>query len=461
MITLLSRKRTSSLALAIALATGGGVVTTAVFPTEASAQRRDRDRDRDNKEEEENDGGGYSTEFREAYVPLDELLKSENPDLTGLSAKLVSLASLLNTNDEKFAGGNLIFNGAIRLQEPPLQLRGMELMIESGNLPPENIGRFNFIGYQLANQLGEFPKSRTFLQAAIDNNFTTSDITASSLRVAMMESFFAGGEYDAGFTYLRDAIQTQKAQGLAVDETWYRRGLTVAYENEISPTVYQIATMWLSDYPSETNWRDAINIARNLNDFQPAEILDLFRLSRSAGALADAADYDYYVEVADARRLPSEVKGVIEEGQAAGVVVDSNLYLSEALSMANSRIAADRADLPALERDAMSGSAGLRTVVAAGDAFLSYGEFAKAAQFYQRSLTMPGVDTNEELMRLAIAQVGLGDYGAARQSLSQVSGARAPIAMLWTAFANQQEARSGAAPTVMPAAAPATAGTSE
>lgn len=456
MITFFSRGRASSLALAVALATGGAVVTTAVYPTEASAQRRDRDK----KDEEKVDGGGYTDEFRAAYAPLDELLKTEGADFTGTKPQFVALAGLLTTKDEEYAGGNMVFNGGIKLQDRELQLLGMRSMLSSGMVPAENVGRFNFIAYQVANQLNQQSTARTYLQAAIDNNFSTENVSASSLRVAMMESFFAGGEYDAGFAYLNDAIETQKSQGLAVDESWYRRGVTVAYENEL-PAVYQVVTMWLSDYPTQSNWRDAINIARNLNDFQPAEMLDLFRLSRRAGALSEASDFDYYVEVADARRLPSEVKTVIEEGRRAGVITDSNLFIAESLGIANSRLAADRADLPALERDASAASAGVRTVVAAGDAFLSYGQYGKAAGFYERSLTMPGVKTDEELTRLAIAQIGQGDYAGARASLSRVSGTRMPIAMLWTAYANQLEGASSAAPAVMPSSAPATAEATE
>ena len=461
MITFFSRKSTSSLALAIALATGGAVVTTAVYPTEASAQRSKK-KDRDNKDEQK-DGGGYSKEFREAYLPLDELLKQEGADIAGARTQIDALGGLLNTSDEKYAGGFVLFNSGIKLQDRALQLRGMQAVLESGQTPAENVGRFNFIAYQTADQLGQKALSRTYLQAAIDNNFSTADINASSLRIAMMESFFTAGEYDDGFAYLRGAIETQKSQGLAVDETWYRRGVTVAYENELSPAIYDIVTMWLSDFPSETNWRDAVNIARNLNDFESPELLDLFRLSRRANALTDASDYDYYIEVADPRRLPNEVVEVIEEGKAAGALVDSNLFMVESLGIARSRVAADRADLPSLEKDAMAASARTRTVVAAGDAFLSYNDYAKAAQFYERSLSMPGVNADEALTRLGISKIGTGDYAGARDSLGKVSGKRLPIARLWTAYANQLEGASAAAPApaVMPSTAPATAGTSE
>lgn len=444
MITVFSRKRASSLALAIALATGGAVVATAVFPVEANAQRRERERDRDREKQEAPAGGGYTDAFRAAYVPLDEAMKAEGADINALRPQLQALVPLLTTMDEKIAGGGMIFNAGIQLQDPALQLQGMELMLASGLVAPETLGRYNFIAYQLANQQGQVAKSRTYLQAAIDNNFTTDQISASSLRIAMAESYFSANELEAGFNYLRDAIESRKAQGLSVEEQWYRRGVTVAYENQAVPTVYDFATMWLADYPGENNWRDAINIARNLNQFTDAEILDLFRLGRRVDALQDASDYDYYVEAADARRLPKEVKDVIEEGLAAGVVSQGNLFITEALEIANGRIAADRADLPALERDAMAGDAGLRTVVAAGNAFLSYDEFEKAAGFYKRALGMPGVDTNEVQNRLAIAQIGMGDYGAARETLNQISGKRMPIAMLWKAYANQLAGENGA-----------------
>lgn len=449
MISLFSRKRASSLALAIALATGSAVVATAVLPAEASAQRtrdreRERQRDRD-RDQQESEGGGYSAEFRAAYVPLDEAIKAEGADMAALRPQIAGLGALLNTADEKIAGGGLIYNAGVRMRDTELQRSGIGLMLASGRVPAEALGQYNFIAYQLANQASDFGAARTYLQGVIDNNFTTTGITASDLRIAMAENFFSAGEYGPGFGYLEQAIAQQKAQGLPVDEQWYRRGVTVAYENEIQPTVYDFVVMWVGDYPSSANWRDAVNVTRNLNTFDNQEILDLFRLGRRVGALQDATDYDYYVEAADPRRLPREVKDVIDEGMAAGVVSSGNLFITEALETANGRIREDRADLPALERDANAAGASLRTVTAAGSAFVSYGEYGKAAGFYQRALDMAGVDRNEALTRLGISQVGMGDYAAARATLDQVTGNRMSIAKLWIAYANQLEGAAGAA----------------
>lgn len=457
MTTLFSRKRGSSLALAIALATGAAIAATAVIPAEASAQRN-RDRDR-NQEQEQNDGGGYSEAFRAAYVPLDEAVKVEGADVSALRPQLQALIPLLNTNDEKFAGGLLLYNASIKLNDPAMRLQGMESMLSSSSAPAESRGQFNFIAYQLAANAGDFAKARRYLQGAIDNNFTTEQVDRAALQISMFENYVSAGEYNAGFDYFNSSIASRKAEGLGVDEQWYRRGISVAYQNEVVPEVYDILSMWISDYPSDFSWRESINVTRNLNTFGNPELLDLFRLSRKVGVLSEASDYDYYVEAADPRRLPKEVKDVIEEGIASGVVNTGNLFISESLDTANSRIASDRADLPALERDANAADAGLRTVTAAGGAFLSYGEYAKAASFYERALNMPGVDTNEALTRLGIAQAGTGDYAAAKATFERVTGNRAPIANLWIAYAEQQ--MGGSAPVTATAAAETEATVSE
>lgn len=448
MTTLFSRKRTSSLALAIALATGSAVVATAVIPAEASAQRN-----RDRKKDQESDGGGYSDAFRAAYPPLQAAIDDQASDIASMTAQFEALLPLLNTPDEKLGGGSLVYNAGVRAGSQPLQLAGLQNMLASGKVAPEQVGRYNFIAYQLANALKDMAAARSYLQGAIDANFSTPEIGRADLQIALAENYFASGEHQNGFDYLTNAIAARKANGEEVEERWYRRGVTVAYNEKVEPMIYDMLGLWLADFDSSANWLDAVNIARNLNSFADGEILDLFRLSRRVDALKEASDFDYYVDAADARRLPKEVSDVIKEGKAAGVITSQNLFITEALETAESRIAQDRADLPALERDAASANATVRTVSAAGDTFLSYGDYAKAKRFYEKALGMPGADTNETLTRLGIAQVGLGEYAAARETFGKVTGSRDPIARLWTIYATQRQAEAMPAP-----AAPAVSG---
>lgn len=443
------RKRSSSLALAVALATGSAVVATAVYPAEAHAQRKKK---KDNKDE----GGGYSDEFVAAYQPVNEGLQAEGADVAAFKPQLEALIPLSTTADEKIAAGGLIFNSGIKLSDRPLQLSGMEMMLASGKVPVEQLGRYNFIAYQLSNADKDFAKARMYLQGAIDNNFTTPDISSSDLQIAMAESFFSAEQNLEGLAYLEQAIASRKASGQPVEEQWYRRGLTVAYNNEITPQVYDFAGMWIAEFPSPTNWRDAINLTRNLNSYEGQQMLDLLRLLRTTDALQDKQDYLYYVEVADARLLPQEVKDVIEQAYANQAVSRDDIFAADALSTANNRIASDRADLPALERDADAASAQLRTVTAAANAFYSYGQYTKAARFYEKALGMPGVNSDEALTRLGMAQIALGDYDAARTSLEKVGGTRAPLAKLWIAYANEKSGPATAAAPDMTVQADAT-----
>ncbi|MEL6877031.1 MAG: hypothetical protein AAGL68_02910 [Pseudomonadota bacterium] len=438
-----SKKTGSHLALAIALATGTAVVGTIGFADTAHAQKKKNDKEAK---------ADYSEAFVEAYQPLNEQVNAEGADVASLKPQLTALIPLATTDDDKYAAGGLIYNAGAKTNDRVLQSQGMGMMLASNKVPPENVGRFNFIAYQLANVQEDYAKARTYLQAAIDANFTSDSVSLSDMQVAMAESYFSEESYREGLGYLKTAIEAQKSAGQPVDEQWYRRGLTVAYNNEIQPEVYDFTIGWVQDYPSEGNWRDAINLTRNLNEFEAPLMLDLMRLGHKAGTFSDKNDYIEYIEAADARRLPKEVYDVIQEAYGNGTVTRDDIYVADSLQIAEGRLAADREDLPALERDAKAAGADLRTVMIAGDVFLSYGEYTKAAEFYQKALEMAGVDTSEAQTRLGIAQAGLGQFGEAQATFAKVEGSRKPIAQLWAAYADQE---GGAASAAVPATEPA------
>lgn len=426
------------LALALALASGTALLTVPGFADAAHAQKRDKKKKGD---KEEAAGPVYSKEFIAVYQPIDAALKVEGADAGSVNALITAALPLAVSPDEKQALGGVIFNAGIKAKDSPMQLRGVEMMLESGKLQPAELGRFNLVAFQIASSLNQNDKARAYLQRAIDLNYSTETVSVSDLEMNMAELYFSEDRNVEGLQYLSDAIAERKSQGLTVDSRWYRRGVSVAYTNQIVPQVYDFVTAWVIDNPAPENWRDAVNLTRNLNEFEPAVMLDLLRLGKRVNTLQDKMDYIFYIEAADARRLPKEVKDIIEEAHATGAIPKgSDSFVEDQLKIASGRIASDRAELPALERDANAGTASYRTVVAAGDAFLSYSEYAKAAGFYEKSLSMAGVDRNLALTRLGIAQIAMGSPAAARESLAKVEGVRMPIAKLWSAYAAQQEA---------------------
>ncbi|MFM7376897.1 MAG: hypothetical protein ACKO1O_02000 [Erythrobacter sp.] len=423
-------------ALAVALAAGTAVLAVPGFTDAAYAQKK--------KKGEEAEAAGkpvYTPAFVKAYQPLDAKLKAPGANVAALKPEIAALLPLAATADDKFALGGLLFNAGITGKDYALQLQGAEFMLESGKTKPEEAGRYNVVAFQLANELKDYSKARTYLQKAIDLNYSAPNLPVSDLQMNMAELYFVEDRNEEGLKYLLDVIAAKKAAGQTPDAKLYRRGVSVAYTNEIVPQVYDFVENWVADYPSPENWRDAVNLTRNLNDFDGPVLLDLLRLGKKIGTLKDKKDYILYIESADPRRLPSEVKEVIEDAYAKGAIPKgSDSWVEEQYKSASGLVAADRAALPMLERDANAPTAKLRTVMAAGDTFLSYGEYAKAADFYEKSLTLADADRDASLTRLGIAQLGAGNAEAAVATLKQVSGPRVPIARLWMAFAEQKTA---------------------
>ena len=438
-INLSSPRRSSpglarQLALALALASGTAVLAVPGFADAAHAQKRDKKKD----DEKEAAKPAYSKEFVAGYQAAETASKAPGADPAALKAQIDALSPLAVSPDEQIALGGLMFNTGISAKDEAFQFKGVELMLASGKVQPAEAPRFNLVAFQIAASLKQYDKARTYLQRAIDLGYTAPNVSASDLQMNMAELYFSEERNVEGLQYLSDAIAQRKAQGQEVDTRWYRRGISVAYANQIVPQVYDFVSAWVIDNPQPENWRDAVNLTRNLNDFDAPVMLDLLRLSKQLDTIQDKNEYIYYIEAADARRLPKEVKDVIDQAQARGVIPKgSDTYVEEQLKIASGRIATDRAELPALERDANGAAATYRTVVAAGDAFLSYGEHAKAAGFYQKSLALAGADRNLVLTRLGIALIGAGDAAGARAALAQVEGTRMPIAKLWAAYAAQ------------------------
>ncbi|GAA4038495.1 hypothetical protein [Parerythrobacter jejuensis] len=429
-----------SLALAIALMCGTAIGATA-FEAPAYAQKKDKKKKADKPD--------YSKDFIEAYQAADELVKAETPDYAAIKVKLDEATALAKTPDDNFVLGNMTYIVGRNSQDIGLQRAGVGRMLDSGKTPEANLGQYSFLAGQLAYQEQDWAEARKRVQEAIAAGYTDNDPQA-----IVAETYFNEGSNAEGLAYLKGIIDARAGAGLAVDESWLRRGITVAYQNDLAEQAIGFAGMYASMYPSTDSWGDAIAIQRNFYDYDQQATLDILRLARRAEALRTERDYVDYIDAADFRRLPGEVKAVADAGLAKGLLQSSDVFVNEARSGANSRIQADQAELPSLERDARNGSS-LPTVMAAGDAFLSYGQAAKAEEFYAKALTLPGVDTPRIMTRLGIAQLDQGKTAEAAATFEKVQGARQAIARLWALYAGQQGAPAAAA---APAAEEATGG---
>lgn len=231
---------------------------------------------------------------------------------------------------------------------------------------------------------------------------------------------------------LNRAIAAQTASGKPADQSWYRSALGIAYDSKLSAQTPPAAVALVTAYPNPTNWRDALVILRDSSKLDDQGNLDIMRLMAAAGALNGERDYAEYAETASTKGLPGEAKAALTQGRAAGALSASKPFVVELTKIVDSKVNADRAALPGLDREARNASTG-KTAAGTADAYYGYGDFAKAADLYRVALTKGSVDSDTINLRLGAALARSGDKAGATAALANVkSGARAQLAQYWT-----------------------------
>lgn len=417
-----SSRKASRIALAAAVMSVGALGVTAIdAPAYAKKEK-----------EEKKEGPKFSEEFQKAFLPVEQAAKDENVTKEDLLQRILATESTVSTPDDQMVFGNNLYQVGLNLKNYEMASKGMELMLESGKVPAESTGQYNFIAGQLAYNNKDYAKARSRLMQAESLGYENEELSNLITQTYMLEDDVAGG-----LAYIGGKLDKQIEAGKTPDEGLIERGFSLAYNNDAYADAATYANMRVQYYPSELSWRNAIGLQRNFRDFDDPEILDLMRLMHATGTMSDAREYGDYINAANYRRLPGEVVEIAQEGIDKGLLQPGDAFVAEALKEGRDRSPGLRADMAALASDAKASGASGSLAVAAGDTYLNFGDAAKAAELYEVALTRPDVDRNTALTRLGIAQIESGNAAAAQETFAKVEGDRAPIAELWALYAEQ------------------------
>lgn len=376
----------------------------------------------------------YSREFVESYQPVAEMVNAEGGDIAAASAQFPAIIAAAQNPDEQFAAGNLILIAGNKTSNPQWQRQGLQMMIASGKTPPEQLGQFNYFIGSLAFNAQDYPAARQALEAAQAAGYTAPDVDIPGL---IAETHFAEGNAAAGIAYVTQQAEQLGAAGATVPENWLLKALQTAYDQQLAAEAIQVSGLLIENYPTERNWLNTLQVVNALNDFQPQQQLDLFRLMRETGALTDRSEYIRYIEAADPRIMSNEVRGVLDEAVSAGQLDTGDSYYVEVKSIADQRAPIDQREAPGLVTKAQ-GSSDPRDASDAADVSFSLGDYAQAEAMYQLALDKGAPDRDTILTRLGMAQTKQGKFAEAQATLDQVTGQRAPIAEMWSLYAQTQ-----------------------
>jgi hypothetical protein len=376
------------------------------------------------------------TAYDNSITALGNLLAAEKGQLDAAYAAI-------GNADDRFLAGQLGLNLGNIAFDKSMQRKGLLAMIESGKLPAAESAKYQYYVGGLSYDMRDYPAARSAFQAAMAGGYNDGGIEG-----LLADTYINDNQPLEGLKILQSAVAKQ---GDAAPEDMLRKGVIVAYKAKLANEAASFGGKLVAGYPTNENWALTVAVVRDLNKFQSQEQIDLLRLMERTRSFSETRDYVEYIQAADPRRLPGEVLKIVNLGLASGKLSTTDPFVTDAKTTSSGRIAADKASLVGLEREARAGAANAATVMAAGDAFLSYDDAAKAEALYLIAKDKPGVDMARVMTRLGIAQTDLGKYAEAQASFAKVDGARAQIAQLWSAYA---KGKARAAVAVVPAPAP-------
>ncbi|MEA3050902.1 MAG: hypothetical protein QOG84_2738 [Sphingomonadales bacterium] len=371
-------------------------------------------------------------EERAALAPAQKAVTAK--DWAAAQAALPAAQAAAQGPDAKYVVGQFILQIGIGTNNEAMQAQAVDALIASGGAQPSEMP--NLYRNQAALALRATPPNPGKAEAAYAKLIELVPNDPDTLvNLAKLKNDLRKPQ--EAVALLDRAIDTKRAAGQPVDETWYKYGLKIAYDNRLGPQAVKFSRGLVSAYPTKENWRDSLLVYRDYGNLDAAGKLDLLRLMRVSKALAGERDwYDYAATVNDAG-FPGEAKAVLDEGITLHMVDPKKQAFAEILRLSSARIVGDRASLTGESARAMAASTGA-SALKIGDAYYGYGDYAKAIELYRAAQSKGGVDSSTVQLRLGMALAMSGDRAGAETALRAVTGSRADLAAYWLAWLNQR-----------------------
>jgi tetratricopeptide (TPR) repeat protein len=194
-------------------------------------------------------------------------------------------------------------------------------------------------------------------------------------------------------------------------------------------------TQLVTRFPSKDYWSDLLNSMGRTPGINARTQLDVSRLMDAAGTMEEAEDYLDTAQFAIKSGLPYEALRVLDQGQAAGLYKGATAANAAKLKQqAQQRATEDDKALKSLSIASDNGP----MLVQLGDVMLSKGQWAEAAEAYQKALSKGGLKREGDArLHCGIALLKAKQLDAAKSMLQSVTADSSAVQMasLWISLA--------------------------
>ncbi|UZK66988.1 tetratricopeptide repeat protein [Sphingomonas sp. M1-B02] len=372
-----------------------------------------------------------SKEFREAAAAADAALKAK--DLTGADTQITAAETLSKNDDEKYYSAWLRLQLELERKNEAGQMKALGILATNPRTPVDRAKAYGSIyQYMVGAALATQKKHAEAIPALLKARELGS--TQADLPILLANSYSATGKSAEAIAEVDAAITASKAAGRKPPADWYKFVIPKVNAGGNRAAMAGWLTRFIQEYPTMQNWRWAIQVFRQgtTGDAAKLERIDLYRLMRSTNSLADRGDYSNYAFATQQAGLPWESVAVIEEGRKSGKVPTTDRDTQTTLTAAQTAVRTE-GSLDTQAKQAAAAPNGKRAA-STGDAFLASGNYARALELYDLSLTKGGVVAEEVNLHRGIALLRLGRKDESRAAFASVqTGPYANIALLWQA----------------------------
>ena len=362
------------------------------------------------------------------------------------------------TDEDKFMVGRVGYQIYQKNKDMALFSEVVDLMLTSGKASPDAQKQLYFAQGQVAYNKKDFPRAMTAFKAAEAAGNEDPDLVP-----LIVESTAQSGQTLQALNTLNEEVAKRTSAGKPVPTEWYQRGLSIGYkakpnpaeQAQINATTLELAKKWVAADPQPRNWNAALAIYSQQYKLATEDRVEVLRLLRAANAMQGDADYR---ELADDvyLRFPNEALSVLQEGNSKGIVNLTKGDAADVIGIVKGKVAADKASLPAADKAARAAATG-KAALSTADAYVGYGDYAKAIDLYKVALAKGGVDAGTVNLHMGWAQALSGDSAGAKTSFAAVTGSKKPIADFWVihldhpTIPNAAPAAAAGAPPASPA----------
>lgn len=353
-------------------------------------------------------------------------------DLATAQQRAQTLVGSADQPLEKYTAGGIMLQASSGRGDLRAQRAAINAILESGEPSAAEAAKLRGQAGILSEMLGD--SKDAIAQIDYANGQGYSSVMS---QLALADARFQRKDPTAGIKALDEAFALKVKEGKPVDQSWYDRGIALAYKAKRYDMLAQWTLAKLAAYPSAPNWRSGIVNYMGGAGTGPDQSLDLYRLMATTDAMASERDWLAYSSVAGQKGTAAEAKAALDTGVKAGDLSPTDVIVAKELTALKPKAAKALAEIPALTAKAKTGNG--TAALAAADAQFAAASFPAAAELYKAALEKGGVDTGRATTRLGIALARSGDLPGGKAMLASVTDpAWVPVAGFWSTWTDRK-----------------------